>query len=96
MPKMEHLDRSECTTLLSARRFGRLAVGAPGQPPVKITNPFELKRLATAPLDPWAPGEKPHWLRIRAGAITGRRIVDPEAFAVRSVVSRGGPVVPPG
>ena len=67
----------------------------------EITDPRELRRLKLLPLDPWAPGEKPHWIRIRARTVTGRRIVEPEAFeysvvAEESVVSRSGPVVPPG
>jgi uncharacterized protein len=31
----------------------------------------ELERL---PLGPWCPGSKSHWIRIRPGAISGRRI----------------------
>jgi hypothetical protein len=34
----------------------------------------ELARLATLPLGPWVPGPKAHWVRLRPGAITGRRI----------------------
>jgi uncharacterized protein len=47
----------------------------------EISDPRELRRLAQLPLDLWAPGEKPHWIRIRAGTVTGRRLVEPEAFA---------------
>jgi nitroimidazol reductase NimA-like FMN-containing flavoprotein (pyridoxamine 5'-phosphate oxidase superfamily) len=48
----------------------------------EILDPRELRRLARMPLDLWAPGDKPHWIRIRAGTVTGRRLVEPEAFAV--------------
>ncbi|MBV8432046.1 MAG: pyridoxamine 5'-phosphate oxidase family protein [Solirubrobacterales bacterium] len=61
-----------------------------------ITDPFELRRLERAPLDPWAPGHRPHWLRIRARTITGRRIVEPEQFESDSVVFRTSPAEPPG
>lgn len=64
----------------------------------EIADSFELRRLERSPLDPWAPGEKPHWVRIRVQAISGRRITDPEApvSGEQSVVSRNRPVVPPG
>jgi uncharacterized protein len=64
----------------------------------EITDPFELRRLERAPLDPWAPGEKPHWIRIRVRTVSGRWIVEPEASVIpeESVVSRNGPAVPPG
>src|SRR5579859_3917666 len=110
MAEFEQLNRADCIVLLSARRFGRLAVSAPGQPPLirpvnylfdertqsivlrsgggsklhrllaerqaafevdeldmpdrtgwsvivrgvveEITDPFELRRLESAPLDP--------------------------------------------
>lgn len=54
----------------------------------EITDPRELRRLGNAPLDPWGPGEKPHWMRIRAWTVSGRRIVEPEQGADDSVVSR--------
>jgi nitroimidazol reductase NimA-like FMN-containing flavoprotein (pyridoxamine 5'-phosphate oxidase superfamily) len=34
----------------------------------------ELHRLERLELHPWAPGEKPHWLRLRATVVSGRRI----------------------
>ena len=40
----------------------------------QISNPIELRRLESAGLEPWAAGPKPHWIRIRATTITGRRI----------------------
>ncbi len=54
----------------------------------EISDPHELHRLERVPLDPWAPGERAHWMRIRAWTVTGRRIVEPEAYAAQSVVSR--------
>ncbi|MDQ6730882.1 MAG: pyridoxamine 5'-phosphate oxidase family protein [Actinomycetota bacterium] len=40
----------------------------------EITNPPELRRIGALGLDPWAPGVKGHWIRIRANTISGRRI----------------------
>jgi len=50
----------------------------------EITGASELRRLERLGLEAWTPGHKPHWMRIRAWAVTGRRIV-----------LTGGPV-PPG
>ncbi len=41
----------------------------------EITDAGELRRLERLGLDPWAPGDKDHWIRIRANTVTGRRIV---------------------
>lgn len=41
----------------------------------EVTNPSEIRRLEQLGLDDWAPGPKPHWMRIRAWTVTGRRIV---------------------
>jgi nitroimidazol reductase NimA-like FMN-containing flavoprotein (pyridoxamine 5'-phosphate oxidase superfamily) len=54
----------------------------------EIVDAAEVRRLRRTPLDTWAPGEKPHWIRIRAWIVSGRRIVEPEAFAQPSVVFR--------
>jgi len=43
-------------------------------PVEEITNPDEIHRLE-ARLHPWAPGDKPHWIRIRATVVSGRRIM---------------------
>jgi nitroimidazol reductase NimA-like FMN-containing flavoprotein (pyridoxamine 5'-phosphate oxidase superfamily) len=43
-------------------------------PVEEITNTAEIGRLGRLGLHPWAPGEKPHWVRIRATVVTGRRI----------------------
>jgi uncharacterized protein len=41
----------------------------------EITSPSELRRLDASDHEPWAPGRKPRWMRIRAFIVTGRRIV---------------------
>ncbi len=41
----------------------------------EVTNPADARRLESLELDPWAPGDKPHWVRIRAWTVSGRRIV---------------------
>jgi uncharacterized protein len=40
----------------------------------EITNLAEIARLEAAGLRPWAPGDKPHWIRVRATVVSGRRI----------------------
>jgi uncharacterized protein len=40
----------------------------------EVTNPADLRRLDGLDLDQWAPGDKPHWVRIRAWTVSGRRI----------------------
>jgi uncharacterized protein len=41
----------------------------------EITSPSELRRLDKLGLEAWAPGQKRHWMRIRAWTVSGRRIV---------------------
>ena len=41
-----------------------------------ISNPMERRRLEKLGLQSWAPGSKPHWVRIRAWTVSGRRIVE--------------------
>jgi hypothetical protein len=41
----------------------------------EITDAAELRRLERLGLDPWAPGHKDHWIRIRTNTVTGRRTV---------------------
>jgi nitroimidazol reductase NimA-like FMN-containing flavoprotein (pyridoxamine 5'-phosphate oxidase superfamily) len=41
----------------------------------EITNAADLRRLDGLGLETWIPGHKPHWMRIRAWTVTGRRIV---------------------
>jgi uncharacterized protein len=43
----------------------------------EVTGPNEISRLDGLDLDSWAPGDKAHWMRIRALAVSGRRIVLP-------------------
>jgi nitroimidazol reductase NimA-like FMN-containing flavoprotein (pyridoxamine 5'-phosphate oxidase superfamily) len=40
----------------------------------EITNPAELRRVESLGLEPWPPGHKGHWIRIRANTVSGRRI----------------------
>jgi uncharacterized protein len=40
----------------------------------EVTRPAELRRLEGARLHTWAPGERLHWIRIRARTVSGRRI----------------------
>lgn len=41
----------------------------------QVTAPAEIRRLEGLGLASWAPGERPHWIRIRARTVSGRRIV---------------------
>jgi nitroimidazol reductase NimA-like FMN-containing flavoprotein (pyridoxamine 5'-phosphate oxidase superfamily) len=40
----------------------------------EITRPSEVRRLEGLGLVPWAPGDKAHWVHIRAWTVSGRRI----------------------
>jgi uncharacterized protein len=40
----------------------------------RLDRPDLQRRLAALPLDPWAPGDKPHLVRIAPSSITGRRL----------------------
>ena len=44
----------------------------------EITNPRDIERIETLGLEPWAPGSKDHWIRIRSNSVSGRRIVRPD------------------
>jgi nitroimidazol reductase NimA-like FMN-containing flavoprotein (pyridoxamine 5'-phosphate oxidase superfamily) len=41
----------------------------------EVTNLSEVRRLDRLGLEPWAPGPKRNWVRIRAWTVAGRRIV---------------------
>jgi len=41
----------------------------------EITSLSEIRRLNRLGVKPWTPGRKPHWMRIRAWTVSGRRIV---------------------
>ena len=43
-------------------------------PAEEVTNAAEVDRLEQLGLRPWAPGDKPHWIRIRTPVVAGRRI----------------------
>lgn len=42
-----------------------------------VTVPVELAHLERSGLRAWAPGPRPHWMRIRALKVSGRRITAP-------------------
>ena len=48
----------------------------------------ELRRVEALGLEPWAPGTKGHWIRIRANVVSGRRIVTATPAARVSPLSR--------
>lgn len=39
-----------------------------------VTDPREVDRLNTLPLETWAPGQRTHYIRIRPEIVTGRKI----------------------
>lgn len=45
----------------------------------EVTRPLEVDRLNRFGLEPWVGGPKPHWMRVRAWTVTGRRIVLPDS-----------------
>ena len=45
----------------------------------QVTNPVETRHLDSLELDAWAPGEKHHWIRIRARTVSGRKILAEQA-----------------
>ena len=42
-----------------------------------VTSQAEIARFEALGLQTWAPGPKPHWVRIRAATVSGRRIAHP-------------------
>jgi nitroimidazol reductase NimA-like FMN-containing flavoprotein (pyridoxamine 5'-phosphate oxidase superfamily) len=40
----------------------------------EVVGPAEVRRLGELGLEPWVPGDKHHWVRIRARTVSGRRI----------------------
>ena len=44
-----------------------------------VTNQSDIARLDRLGLQPWAPGDKRHWMHIRAWTVSGRRIVLPHS-----------------
>ncbi len=43
----------------------------------EVVDATELARLRALELEPWSPGPKTHWIRIRPETVTGRRIARP-------------------
>ena len=62
---------------------------------VEVTAPAELARLRKLPLHPWAPGAKPHYVRILPAAVTGRRICAPSSPPERRGTVTAQAVSPP-
>jgi uncharacterized protein len=48
----------------------------------EVTDPAEIDRLKGFELEPWAPGPRTHWMRIRATSVSGRRIIDREIWGL--------------
>lgn len=46
---------------------------------LEVTDGDELDRLAELPLEPFAGGDRDHYVRVMANAVSGRRITVPEA-----------------
>jgi hypothetical protein len=40
----------------------------------EIVNAAEVRRIEGLGLQPWSPGRKGHWIRIRTNTVSGRRI----------------------
>lgn len=45
----------------------------------EVTRPNDIARLNDLDLQPWSPGHKPHWIRIGAWTVSGRRFPLPPA-----------------
>jgi nitroimidazol reductase NimA-like FMN-containing flavoprotein (pyridoxamine 5'-phosphate oxidase superfamily) len=41
----------------------------------EVTQPVDIQRLDRLGLESWAPEPEPHWIRIRAQVVSGRRIL---------------------
>jgi nitroimidazol reductase NimA-like FMN-containing flavoprotein (pyridoxamine 5'-phosphate oxidase superfamily) len=41
----------------------------------EITEPREIARLERLGVEPWSPGDKSHWVQLRARTVSGRRLV---------------------
>jgi nitroimidazol reductase NimA-like FMN-containing flavoprotein (pyridoxamine 5'-phosphate oxidase superfamily) len=39
-----------------------------------VSNPAEVRHFESLGLEPFEPSEKPHWIRIRARTVSGRRV----------------------
>ena len=50
-----------------------------------ITDPAEQERLSTLGVEPWAPGERNHFIKITTQSITGRRIPQHDDEDERSI-----------
>lgn len=77
---LEWLDRDECLRLLAADEFDRdhhtgWSVVVTGR--FEEVTPYDARtydRVHQLPVDPWAAGEKSHWVRLVPERITGRSV----------------------
>ena len=49
-----------------------------------VVQPAELRQLENLAFDSWAPGDRQHWIRIRARVVTGRRLSRRQSSRPRS------------
>ena len=49
----------------------------------EVTRPTEIQRLERLDLESWIPHAKPHWIRIRAWTVSGRRVEAPGDDSMR-------------
>lgn len=70
------LPREECLRLIADHRFGRMAVTT-DSPVIRPVNFLfdEPSQSVVFRTEPWSPGPKPRWMRIRAFTVTGRIVL---------------------
>jgi len=95
--------RTDEGTKLFAARNGPVAFECDGADPVyhtgwsvlvtgnaeEVQNAADVARMTRLPLQPWCPGAKSTWLRIRPRMLTGRRIPPPGSRATESELTAG-------
>jgi nitroimidazol reductase NimA-like FMN-containing flavoprotein (pyridoxamine 5'-phosphate oxidase superfamily) len=64
--EIDHFDR--------AQRSGWSVVGTGRLREVTPYDGKTLERVKALPVDPWAPGDKPYWMRLTFADLTGRRV----------------------
>jgi len=76
----------EADSLDTARRVG-WSVTVVGQSQ-EVTDPDEFGRLEQIGLSTWAPGDREHFIRIRPGILTGRRLSADDSERVLRVLQQ--------
>ena len=76
----------EADSLDTARRVG-WSVTVVGQSQ-EVTDPDEFGRLEQIGLSTWAPGDREHFIRIRPGILTGRRLSADDSERVHRVLQQ--------